>query len=302
MQHSDFHVFEEHLIRLLLGLTGKSPDDALTQAWWHALEDLPISAVLAGLDQCLRTETGRPVPGKIRQIIDGQLESLWLSADCAWSQALVSQDEFMTVVWTEEAATAFADAKPLLDSGDKIGARMAFKATYERMVRNAVARRNLPKAKISFGWSKAHRKEALERAVSEGLLERERATYLLQWSGMEIGEDETNKSNVSQAIVGLLAGKNDTDNIIPHPCISSDPERLLEFNNGIALLKKTLEENRTESPGERRARESRERIERNDARKADLNARLGQKLKRKLDSPEALAISCLSEESEFPLE
>lgn len=86
-------------------------------------------------------------------------------ADEAWAIAVNASDESATVVWTEEIAEAFAAAKPVLDVGDKIGARMAFRAAYERIVEEARKAAAPTVWKVSLGFDSTKRVEALTRAV-----------------------------------------------------------------------------------------------------------------------------------------
>ena len=51
---------------------------------------------------------------------------------------LASLDESETVVWTDQVAEAAAVARPILEAGDDVGARMAFRDAYERIVRERV--------------------------------------------------------------------------------------------------------------------------------------------------------------------
>lgn len=53
-------------------------------------------------------------------------------ADEAW--AMIPRDEYTSVVMTEEMAEAYGIALPLLNEGDQVAARMAFKEAYARIV------------------------------------------------------------------------------------------------------------------------------------------------------------------------
>jgi hypothetical protein len=93
--------------------------------------------------------------------------------------ALGSLDEADTVVWTEETAQAFAAARPVLDLGDKVGARMAFKGAYERLV-DAARRDGRPMAvQVSLGWDQNRRIVAIDAAVTAGRLPAPQAAALL---------------------------------------------------------------------------------------------------------------------------
>ena len=69
--------------------------------------------------------------------------SLWPGADQCDQQA--------TVVWTDEIAQAWAVAAPLLDAGDKFGARQAFIEAYGRITGEARALRRRPVVQFSLG-------------------------------------------------------------------------------------------------------------------------------------------------------
>jgi hypothetical protein len=88
----------------------------------------------------------------------------------AWAVALTSQDEAETVVWTDEMAGAFNLACPLLAAGDEIGARMAFKDAYKRLVQDARALKRPTNWSVSAGWDSGRRQVAVQKAVVAGLL------------------------------------------------------------------------------------------------------------------------------------
>lgn len=100
-------------------------------------------------------------------------------ADEAWMIALQAEDESATVVWTGETSAAFAIAKPALEISDKTGARMAFRAAYERLVKEARNRREPATWSASIGWDVEGRRIALENAVQAGRLPASHATGLL---------------------------------------------------------------------------------------------------------------------------
>lgn len=91
-------------------------------------------------------------------------------ADEAWMTALNAVDEYATVVWTEETAQAFAIARPALEINDKTGARMAFRAAYERLVTDARAAKRPAQWSASLGFDVEARRVALEAAVHTGKL------------------------------------------------------------------------------------------------------------------------------------
>lgn len=134
-------------------------------------------AILRALTRC-RKELSRPLTaGAVFERLsedDGRP-----SGDEAWAIALQSSDEAETVVWNGEIQKAMAAARPILDAGDKIGARMAFKEAYERIVRANREQGVSPVWVASLGWDKERRALAIESAHSLGLLSSPQVAALL---------------------------------------------------------------------------------------------------------------------------
>lgn len=134
-------------------------------------------AILRALTRC-RKELSRPLTaGAVFERLsedDGRP-----SGDEAWAIALQSSDEAETVVWNGEIQKAMAAARPILDAGDKIGARMAFRVAYERIVRNNREAGIVPVWEASLGWDKERRALAIESAHSLGLLSAPQVAKLL---------------------------------------------------------------------------------------------------------------------------
>ncbi|MHB0774283.1 hypothetical protein [Halomonas sp. WWR20] len=103
----------------------------------------------------------------------------FLSPNEAWALALTSLDEYETVVWTKETAEAMGIAQPILDLGDKVGARMAFISAYERKVEEVKTEQRQPEWQVSLGYSPERRQEAIQQAVSKGLLPAPKVEHLL---------------------------------------------------------------------------------------------------------------------------
>lgn len=102
-----------------------------------------------------------------------------LTGNEAWALALNSTDEQETVVWTPEIARAFAMARPVLNGGDKVGARMSFLAAYERELADAKAEARQPEWQVSLGHDPQRREIVLNDAVSAGKLPAPKAERLL---------------------------------------------------------------------------------------------------------------------------
>lgn len=145
------------------------PDTAILAAWWSDLSPYPLRVVALAL-QAYRDECGEfaPVPAGIAmrcKVMDGRP-----GPEEAWAIALTGRNEEDTTVWTEECAEAFSKCRPVLDMGDEVGARMAFKEAYARMIADARAARRPAVWIASEGWNKEKRIAAVEKAVIAGLL------------------------------------------------------------------------------------------------------------------------------------
>jgi hypothetical protein len=89
-------------------------------------------------------------------------------ADEAWSIAVTAMDEYATVVMNEDIAEAWGVSRKIYEEGDEVGARMAFRSTYERITRD---KKGMPvRWWPSFGEDKSRRDVALIEAVQLGRL------------------------------------------------------------------------------------------------------------------------------------
>lgn len=160
----------------VMALYGKDSTKPLLNLYWKALINHSIEHVRAALDHWVKDPkqgTFMPKPADIIRTIEemhGSQQAQWISANEAWAIALPAADEAATVVWTQEMAKAWAIAKPILDAGDKIGARMAFIPAYERFVDQAKRESRTPHYEISAGWDANLRELAVQNAVTVGLL------------------------------------------------------------------------------------------------------------------------------------
>ena len=112
-----------------------------------------------------------PLPADILAQIAGQTEADGRpGVEEAWATAVLGTDQAETIVWTAETSAAWAIAKPVFDLGDEVGARMAFKEAYARLVAEARAQQQRPQWSPSVGFDPARRERSLKAAVSAGLL------------------------------------------------------------------------------------------------------------------------------------
>lgn len=145
------------------------PVESLT-LWLTILEPYSIEQVRAALSQHMRESKFPPVPAdvvtRLPKESDGRPD-----ANEAWAIALRSRDERDTVVWTQECAEAFSIASAVLDEGDEVGARMAFKAAYERLIEAARAVGTKAVWLKSLGHDPDLREQVLTDAVRAGRLQ-----------------------------------------------------------------------------------------------------------------------------------
>ncbi|MCG7598847.1 hypothetical protein MHM84_03550 [Halomonas sp. McH1-25] len=158
------------------------------------LREYSRQEVEKALARCRSELTGRLTLAAILDRIPGA--NAFLSPNEAWALALSSLDENETVVWTKETAEAMGVAQPILDVGDKVGARMAFIAAYERKVEEAKTEQRKPEWQVSLGYSPERRQEAISEAVKKGLLPAPKVEHLLP---APVGFDEDTAETPEEA-------------------------------------------------------------------------------------------------------
>ncbi len=176
MRASDLDTFAEMLDAVcgLLSRGAYRPSDVNTALWFRALVDHDIATVRAAFDAHVRDpQRGRFVPTPadlIAQIQGADGGDGRPGPEEAFALALRGADEAVTIVWTDETAQAWAIAKPVMDLGDEVGARMAFREAYGRLVDAARRERRPANWSASLGFDLAGRAQALDAAHSAGLL------------------------------------------------------------------------------------------------------------------------------------
>lgn len=122
-----------------------------------------------------------------------RIEGGWIGPEEAW--AAFPKDEGETAIVTDEALSAWHVASRLWAKSDPIGARMAFKETYQRKVAEAQGRRERPVNRVSLGQDPELRTTVVADAVSRNILTQSEAGNLLP------------SSRDGGVIAGLLTGK-----------------------------------------------------------------------------------------------
>jgi len=197
-------------------------------------EDLAVFAqtdIRKALQACRRELTGKLTLAAVLQRI--QAEDGRPGKDEAWAIAMTTNDEFETVVLTDEIQMALAAAKPVLDAGDKIGARMAFISAYERFVSQARDDVKPVNWHVSVGFDASRRVEAITKAVQLQRIPQERGhLYLADLRVAPVTDD-------GRALAGLITG----DVVEPSPKIR---EKLQAVKESMLEMRASTAERQTE--------------------------------------------------------
>lgn len=175
MHKSDYEPFSELLdgCYALLG-RDKVLNGSAKALFFRALGAYSLEAVRAGLDAHIKDpKRGRfaPTPADVIEQIEGLVaDDGRPGAEEAWAMCSRAADESETLVWSAEMSEAYAVACPLMQEGDQIGARMAFKEAYGRMVDDARRARRPVSWSVSLGHDVSKRHGALVAAEARGLL------------------------------------------------------------------------------------------------------------------------------------
>lgn len=164
------------IVGTVMILYNKDATQLLLRLYWNTLVNFSIEEVRWAFDYWVKDPkqgTFMPKPADIIRTIQEATQGSqpqWITANEAWALALPAIDEKSTVVWTPEIAKAFEVARPILEDGDKIGARMAFIPAYDRIINQAKLENRTPSYEVSAGWCPHNRDLAIQNAVTVGLL------------------------------------------------------------------------------------------------------------------------------------
>jgi hypothetical protein len=157
-------------------LCGRTYTEEAARMLAYDLEGYDEHAVMRALSRC-RKEL-KPGQFCVEAIIS-RLDDGRPGPEEAW--AMLPHDEYKTVVWTEEMSGAWGVAYPLLNEGETVAARMAFKESYNRLVTEAREKRVPAKWTASLGHDKAGRDVVLLEAMQRGRLTANQVQGLLPY-------------------------------------------------------------------------------------------------------------------------
>lgn len=240
---TDFDQFVE-LLDAAYSLHSKTLPANAKALFFRSLDAYPLAVVRKALDAHVKDPQRGQFPPKpadlIAQIEGASGNDARPGPEEAWAIAVQAFDEASTVVLNEEIAEALGTARPIFEIGDEVGARMAFKEVYVRLVSKARASGVSPHWWPSLGSQVDARHVAIERAIVQGLLPAS-----------------------APVVQSMLPAPADATPLLS--AVSSKPEARKTLDALRKLLARDLEQ-------EERQRQDRLQIERDavDARKADL--------------------------------
>lgn len=141
------------------------------------LSEYPKAVVIEALSHIRKESKSRLSLALIIEKIEELTPGGRPSPEEAW--AMVPKDEYASVVMSDEMARALSVARPLIEDGDMVAARMAFKESYTNIVRfnkmHGIPVNWFP----SLGHDKSGREPALAEAVRNNRLDVEHALRLV---------------------------------------------------------------------------------------------------------------------------
>lgn len=158
------------------------------------LKDWPDEVARAVVNHCANTMTFRPSRAELLGALQSQDGRP--GPEEAWG--MIPKSEGATVVWTDEMCYASGAAQPLVDAGDLIAARMAFKEAYVKLVAEARSAGSPVNWQVSLGYDKAGREGPIKDALARGRLSTRQAYALIPEADVDV--------RIMPAIVKQLAG------------------------------------------------------------------------------------------------
>lgn len=252
-QHAD--EFKKLLNSTMSGLRGEKVrvESDVLSLWWQALADFPFPAVRAALLRHVQTSTNIPRPADIISIInnhDGRP-----SADEAWPIAQKAADETETVLWTSEIEQAWFHCLDVYLTGDKVGARMAFRKRYERLIDNSRATNRPVDWHLTLGHDPRDRRLVVEQAMAQGQISTQQALQLAPPSKV---------TGDGKHVVALLGHDNSSEDANAEKASEPPPEPKEKTRRELKKIRKhlaDLDKNREAEKAKRKRQEQARRKE-----------------------------------------
>lgn len=156
-------------------LTGTEMSAAAARVMADDLARYPEPWVLGALTRCRRELKGRMNLAEILSRMDDGRPG----PDEAW--AMLPHDESQSAVWTDEMRMAYGVAAPLLEEGDSVGARMAFRESYNAQVQRARSDARPAIWTVTLGHDAGAREAVVIEAVKLGRISTDYAMRVLPY-------------------------------------------------------------------------------------------------------------------------
>ena len=168
MNKNELTAFNE-MMQGIAGMYDKQLNSTTIAIYFKKLGRFDYKTVEQGLFDHLETGKFMPKPADIIEAIETRRNNDGRpTADEAFTIAIQLQDEAATVVSNEEISQAWQEASYVMP--DRVGARMAFRSAYERIVSEARAQNSPLKWFPSLGTDKDAREAPVLRSIEQGRL------------------------------------------------------------------------------------------------------------------------------------
>jgi hypothetical protein len=204
MRNEDKPEFAQLLGNVMASYGKPLPDGGMVGVWFNVLAPFQPAVIARAFSAyALERPDHAPAPNSIAarcRLLDGRPDE-----NEAWAVALTTRGEEETVVWTEEMRDAFHACQPVLAAGDEIGARMAFKDAYARLVSEARAANKPAVWVVSEGWDKTRKAVVLAKAQRDGLLPAPPAHLALAQNGISISGEPAGRPEGLKRVLDEVA-------------------------------------------------------------------------------------------------
>ncbi len=137
MNEKDRIPFAKVLAATLDAYGRRPPMPETVELWFQVMQPFSLEQFrMACQAHVLISPKDPPTPGAINEILRAK-DTSRPGPEEAWAIAVKSNDESETVLMNDEIAQAWVTANPIFALGDEVGARMAFREVYARLVKEA---------------------------------------------------------------------------------------------------------------------------------------------------------------------
>ena len=159
------------IIAATAAVFNKSTTKLLADIYWRILEEYDINDVEKAFINHIKTGKFFPAPTELIFLIESANNTQHIPADEAWGTVLgLMANDRCSAVMTGEMCEAWQTAQVIYDQGDIVGARVAFRAAYDRAVNYSKLNRRKTVWGFYPGTDKDNQRQVIEMAVAQGKL------------------------------------------------------------------------------------------------------------------------------------